>query len=114
MKLKIVDAGSGKVVFEEQNFSSVSLVMEDGGVVAYGGKAPASTTGSAPEGTIPFGKDKGKPIAGASKKTLEFLRKYCDDAIANPEKERFRESNEAMLSAVLDELQKQGNLDVPF
>lgn len=113
MKLKIVDAGSGKVVFEEQNFSSVSLVVEDGGVVAYGGKASAAATGSAPEGTIPFGKDKGKPIAGASIKTLEFLKKYCDDALANPDKERFRESNEAMLLSVLAEMKRQG-ADIPF
>lgn len=52
---------------------------------------------------VPFGKDKGKPLAAVSKNSLEWLMGAIEHSIANPDKARFIESNQAMLEALKKE-----------
>ena len=115
MKLKIIDNATNAVVYERDTISGVSWTIDGGDFVARTTESKPSE-GRAPAGTIPFGFDKGKPITGASRKTLEFLRKVSEESLANPEKEKYRESNEALLSNVMTEMKRQGiEVDgVPF
>lgn len=57
---------------------------------------------------VPFGSSKGKPIEEESDKSLLWLIKYAREAIANPDKARFVDSNQALLDACLADAQSRG------
>lgn len=65
----------------------------------------AGTEAAKPEDVrVPFGKDKGKPLAAVNKTGLEWLIGAVDASISNPDKARFIEANQRMLDALKKEL----------
>lgn len=58
--------------------------------------------------TVPFGSSKGKPIEGESDKSILWLINYAREAVSNPDKARFADSNQALLDACLAEGVKRG------
>ena len=74
--------------------------------------APSRSAASGASGVVvPFGTSKGKPIEGESDKSLLWLINYAREAVGNPDKARFAESNQALLDACLAEGGKRGIVD---
>lgn len=59
------------------------------------------------EPKIPYGNSKGQLVSKAKTDDLEFLQRALGDAIDNPEKARFKASNERLLVAVEKELERR-------
>jgi hypothetical protein len=57
---------------------------------------------------FPFGTSKGKPVAGADMRSLEFFRGACLKTLADPDKQRFHEKERVLLTAIDAEMQRQG------
>jgi hypothetical protein len=56
---------------------------------------------------FPFGKVKGQPIAGAKAEDLEWFAKAMREAVAAPEKVKYKDQNAALLAAIEAELARQ-------
>jgi hypothetical protein len=63
----------------------------------------AATTGDGP--VIPFGRSKGLPITKADAKDLQWVLGALQKSIDDPEKARWRDSNEALAEAIRSELE---------
>lgn len=62
-----------------------------------------------PTGVVfPFGTSKGKPVAGADMRSLEFFRGACLKTLADPDKQRFHEKERGLLAAIEAEMRRQG------
>jgi hypothetical protein len=59
---------------------------------------------------VPFGRDKGKDLAEVESKSLHWLMKVAEEALENPEKERWREKNEELYATAEQELKQRGDL----
>lgn len=75
----------------------------NGYVLAVGG-APAASGPVFP----PYGRSKGKPVAGASEGDLRFYESGCLRTLNDPEKARWHQKEEALLDAIRAELVRQG------
>jgi hypothetical protein len=90
------------------------FVLVLGGTLAIGaseGPARASGASSGGGGGVcfpPYGRSKGKPIAGASMQELEYYAGNARKSIADPSKERWRAKEEALLAALEAEIARQG------
>ena len=73
--------------------------------------APSRPAAGASGCVVPFGTSKGKPIEGESDKSLLWIINYAREAVGNPDKARFAESNQALLAACLAEGRKRGIVD---
>lgn len=62
---------------------------------------------------VPFGRSKGKDFAEVDDGDLEYLAAAFERSVNDPEKARFRESNEAMLAAALAELRHRNGESEP-
>ena len=85
-------------------------------------KKPATTAparAAAPgEAVIPFGRSKGHPVAGAKLADLQWVAGAVRTSIEDPAKERWADSNRALLAALEAEIAAQTgapvNADIPF
>ena len=68
--------------------------------------APAPT--AAGGAVFPFGTSKGKPVFGATVRSLEFFRGACLKTLADPDKQRFHEKERGLLAAIEAEMRRQG------
>lgn len=59
------------------------------------------------EATLPFGQAKGTKVADASDADLQWILPKIRDSVADPEKARFKKSNEALATAIQAELDKR-------
>lgn len=75
-----------------------------GGVTAAVKAAPAQGQGDA---VVPFGKDKGRPLASVSKRSLEWLIGCLEHSIADESKARWVDSNTSLRDAVAAELARR-------
>ena len=73
---------------------------------ARGGPKPqrAATTGDGGH-VLPFGRSKGLPITKATPADLQWVLGALQKSIDDPEKARWRESNEALAEAIRSELE---------
>jgi hypothetical protein len=68
--------------------------------------APQRATTTGDDGPqIPFGKSKGTPITKADERDLKWVLGALQKSIDDPEKARWRESNEALAEAIRSELE---------
>lgn len=58
--------------------------------------------------TFPFGRSKGRPIAGASLADLQWVGERVAQSVADPSRARYREQDEKLLAAINAELERQG------
>ena len=63
----------------------------------------ATTTGDGP--CLPFGRSKGLPITKATTADLKWVLGALQKSIDDPEKARWRDSNEALAEAIRNELE---------
>lgn len=68
-------------------------------------KRAAKPGANADDFVVPFGRSKGTPIADAKTNDLEWVAGALRKSIDDPEKERWRESNQVLLSAIESELE---------
>lgn len=68
--------------------------------------APTSAKGASGH-VMPFGRTKGQPIEKEPVKGLEYLKKYLEESVADPSKAKWAEKNQALLDAVIAELEKR-------
>lgn len=54
-----------------------------------------------------FGRNKGQPISGVETKELEWYAGAMRKSIDDPSKERWRDSNQAMLDAIEAEIERR-------
>lgn len=71
------------------------------------GAAPSRGT-AATGGVVPFGRDKGKPLADCSDKDLQWLAGALRRSLEDEAKARYRDANTRDLSAVEAEMQRRG------
>lgn len=57
--------------------------------------------------TVPFGRSKGLPIEEATTKDLTWLAEVLRESIDEPAREKYREQNAALLSAIEAELESR-------
>jgi len=73
---------------------------------ARGGPKPAHPVAYADGGpVVPFGRSKGTPITKANERDLQWVLGALQKSIDDPEKARWRESNEALAEAIRSELE---------
>jgi hypothetical protein len=73
---------------------------------ARGGGAKPQRAATGDDGPrIPFGRSKNLPIAKADAKDLQWVLGALQKSIDDPEKARWRESNEALAEAIRSELE---------
>jgi len=73
--------------------------------------APAAASPAPPpanEPTLPFGRSKGKRVSEAADEDLRWIIGALEKSIADPEKARYRASNETLRDAAVDELTRRG------
>lgn len=70
-------------------------------------------TGVADTGAVfpPYGKTAGQPVAGASRRDLEFYRGGCLRTLADASKKRWWSKEEALLAAINAELSQYDDAD---
>jgi len=70
---------------------------------------PASGGGSAPTGgpVFPFGRSKGKPIAGGKLDDLEWMATAVSASLSDPDKQRWHDQNSALFAALTAEIARQ-------
>lgn len=69
--------------------------------------APKASANVDPSWTIPYGKSKGLKPSEASDDDLNWLEKTLGESIDNPEKSRYRASNEKALSCIVAEIERR-------
>lgn len=75
--------------------------------VAKGYREPRPAAASG-EACLPnFGRNKGQPISGVETKDLEWYAGAMRKSIDDPEKARWRDSNQAMLDAIEAEIERR-------
>lgn len=57
---------------------------------------------------FPFGTSKGKPVAGADMRSLEFFRAKCLETLGDQSKQRFHDKERVLLAAIDAEMNRQG------
>lgn len=98
---------------EDDDGNTASGISHEASVKAYVGSAAKKPASSNKELTVPFGPHKGEPIPKQSDETLKMLVDAMGKSIADPDKARFKESNQALLDAVNSEILKR-KADIPF
>lgn len=88
-----------------------SFTLNLGGLSMGPGQASTSRGGAAgASGAVlpPFGRKRGQPIAGCDLENLEWYRGVVQKSVDDPDKARFRERNQEVLSAIEAEIVRQG------
>jgi hypothetical protein len=75
--------------------------------VAKGYREPRPASTGAGEVLVPFGRSKGQPLSACEVKDLEWLRGAVAKSVDDPEKARWRDSNQAMLDAIEAEIERR-------
>ena len=57
--------------------------------------------------TVPFGRDKGKPISDIDDAALQWLADAVKKSVEDPEKAKFKKRNEELLTALRDEYKRR-------
>ena len=70
---------------------------------------PASASGAAGAGgpVLPFGRSKGKPVAGAPLDDLEWAAKIVRENVGDPARAQYRDRNTELLAALTAEMARQ-------
>lgn len=89
-------AGDGKSAVTAQALSDAAKEW-----AAASKPAKSASSGA----VIPFGRSKGTAVADAETKDLRWVAGALRSSIDNPEKARFRDSNQALLDAIDAELE---------
>lgn len=74
---------------------------------ASGGTAAARMQESKSGAVIPFGRNKGKPLSAVPLSDLEWTLGAVEKSIADPDKARFLEANEALRDALRAEISRR-------
>ncbi len=74
---------------------------------AAAGRESGHAHGGTPTVFPPYGRSRGKPIAGASREDLEFYAQGARRTLADPSKARFHDKERALLEAIEAELRRQ-------
>lgn len=69
-----------------------------------GGTKPSTGKGARSGHVIPFGNTKGTAIEDATAKDLNWIRERIASTLDDPDKERYRPKNQALLDAIITEL----------
>lgn len=69
----------------------------------------AAASGAAGGAVIPFGRSKGRPVAGAASEDLLWVGERVVQSLGDPAREKFKGENERLLAAINAELARQGH-----